>query len=84
MTVLVRKLGGSVAVVIPNAIAKEIGLKEGTPLDVTTEDATLLLRVRGRRPRRPIAKLVARIKPEHYKRHNRDLLEDKPVGKELW
>jgi antitoxin component of MazEF toxin-antitoxin module len=48
--VIVKKLGGSLAVVIPRAAAREAGLAEGTPLDVTATAAGLVLRKQGRRP----------------------------------
>ncbi len=60
-------------------------LAAGTSLDVSTANGAIVLRARfARRERRPIAKIVAQIKPAAYRRHNRELGEDGPVGKELW
>jgi hypothetical protein len=41
---------------------------------------------RGKRPRcrRSLAKIVAQIKPASYRRRNRELGGDHPVGKEVW
>jgi antitoxin component of MazEF toxin-antitoxin module len=84
MTVIVKKLGGSVAVVIPMAVAREMKLTEGTPLDMSTTPGGIVLRKQGRRPRRPIGALVAQIKPGSYRRRSRELSEDRPVGQEIW
>jgi antitoxin component of MazEF toxin-antitoxin module len=83
MTVKVKKLGGSMAVIIPKAVASELELAEGTVLDISASNASIVLRRQGRRPRRPIAQIVAQIKPGSYRRH-RDLANDPPVGKEIW
>jgi antitoxin component of MazEF toxin-antitoxin module len=84
MTVTVKKLGGSVAVVIPAAIARELALTDGTALDVSTTADGIVMRRRGRRPRRRLGSIVAAIKPASYRRRRAELGEDGPVGKELW
>jgi antitoxin component of MazEF toxin-antitoxin module len=85
MTVTVKKIGGSVAVLIPKAVARELELAEGTPLEVSTSAAGILLKKRGRRrARRPIADLVSQIDPAAYRRRAREFASDQPVGKELW
>ncbi len=84
MTVTVKKLGGSVAVVIPKAVAQEMDLTAGTNLDVTIAPGGIMLKKQGRRPRRPISEIVAAIDPASYRRRNREMSEDRPVGKELW
>ena len=84
MTVVVKKIGGSVAVVIPKAVARDLNLTEGTPLDVSTSDEGILMRRQGRRARRPIGRIVEQIKSASYRRRNRELSDDAPVGKEIW
>jgi antitoxin component of MazEF toxin-antitoxin module len=84
MTVTVKKLGGSVAVVIPKAIAQEIELTAGTSLDVTVTPKGILFKKRGRRPRRPMSSLVAAMDPVAYRRHRRELPDGPPVGSEVW
>jgi len=83
MTVIVKKIGGSVAVVIPKSVAREMGLAEGTALDVSTTGAGIVMRKQGRRPRRPLSRIVAQIKPANYRRRTRELAADRPVGKEI-
>jgi antitoxin component of MazEF toxin-antitoxin module len=84
MTVIVKKLVGSVAIVIPKAVAREMKLIEGTPLEMRAEGAGIVLEKKGRRPRRPLGEIVAQIKPAGYRRHNRKLLDVRPVGREIW
>jgi antitoxin component of MazEF toxin-antitoxin module len=85
MTVMVRKIGGSVAVVIPKAMAKEMKLTEGTPLSLSgSADSIVLRKAVGRRPRRPIKQIVAKIKPASYRRRREELGDDASVGRERW
>jgi antitoxin component of MazEF toxin-antitoxin module len=84
MTVIVKKLGGSVAVVIPMALARQMGLSDGTPLDISTNNDAIIMRKAGRRPRRPRSKIVGQIDSASYRRHNREFAKDAPVGKEFW
>lgn len=84
MTVIVKKIGGSVAVVIPRGMAREMQLTEGTPLEISAGASGILMRKAGRRPRRPLAQIVAGIKPASYRRRNRELSEPGPVGAEVW
>ncbi len=86
MTVIVKKLGGSVAIVIPKAVAREMELSEGTTLELSSSAQAMVIRkrVRRQRPRRPIAEIVAQIKPSSYRRHTREQAEHGPVGREFW
>jgi antitoxin component of MazEF toxin-antitoxin module len=85
MTVVVKKIGGSVAVVIPKAVASEMGLTDGTPLDITSSADSIIMRRRsGKRPRRSIRAIVAKMRPAAYRRHRRELPDTSLVGKEIW
>ena len=85
MTVLVKKLGGSVAVVIPKAVAREMELAEGTPLEIIASGGAIVMRKRrGNRPRRPIGEIVRAMKASSYKRRNREMAERGPVGRKIW
>jgi antitoxin component of MazEF toxin-antitoxin module len=84
MTVIVKKIGGSVAVVIPKAVARDMQLSEGTALDVSSTATEIVMRKRGKRPRRPLSQIVAGMNPAAYRRHNRSLLGGTPVGREVW
>jgi AbrB family looped-hinge helix DNA binding protein len=85
MTVVVKKLGGSVAVVIPKGVAREMDLAEGTPLEISsTGDAIIMRKRTGRRPRRSMAQIVRGINASSYKRRTREQAERGPVGREIW
>jgi antitoxin component of MazEF toxin-antitoxin module len=88
MTVIVKKVGGSMAVVIPKGLAQEMELAAGTPLEISTAGGAIVMRKspqrKARRPRRPISEIVSQINPASYRRRRRELGEDGPVGKELW
>jgi antitoxin component of MazEF toxin-antitoxin module len=86
MTVTVKKLGGSVAVVIPKGVAREMELLEGTPLEISATGDAIVMRKQAvrRRARRPIAELVKKIKPSAYKRRNKEQAERGPLGREMW
>lgn len=84
MTVTLKKVGGSVAVLIPKLVAKELGLAEGTALELSTTADTLVMRKRSRRPRRPIAEIAARMRRADYRKRSREFAQDVPVGREVW
>jgi antitoxin component of MazEF toxin-antitoxin module len=84
MTVTVKKIGGSMAVVIPRALAREIGLAEGTELDITSSDDTILMRRPDRRPRRSMGEIVSRIKAGGYRKNRVQLDRDRVLGGEVW
>ncbi|HSZ59353.1 MAG TPA: AbrB/MazE/SpoVT family DNA-binding domain-containing protein [Tepidisphaeraceae bacterium] len=84
MTVIVKKLGGSVAILIPKAVAREMDLVEGTPLDMRTDGRAIVLGKKTRRPRRPLKQIVAQIKPASYRRRSSEPMDDRAVGREIW
>ena len=85
MTVMVKKIGGSMAVVIPKAVARDMALTEGAALEISGNADEIVLRKQDRRPRRSLKRLVAQMKPASYRRHTREQRDGGgPVGKELW
>jgi antitoxin component of MazEF toxin-antitoxin module len=80
MTVTVKKVGGSLAVIIPSSVAREARLVEGTTLDISAAADGVMMRKRGRRPRRSMASLVKQIDPAAYARRNAEFSADRPVG----
>jgi antitoxin component of MazEF toxin-antitoxin module len=85
MTVTVKKVGGSVAVLLPKAVAREMELLAGTALDLSTSGGAIVMRKSpARRPRRSIEKIVAEINPASYRRRNREHSDRGPVGQEVW
>ena len=82
MTTKAKKLGGSIAVVIPKSIAIELNISVGDTLDLSTSQNGLLISRQSRR-RRPIEDIVAEIDPKAYARRGKEL-DDRPVGREIW
>lgn len=82
MTVVIKKLGGSMAIVIPRGIVREMDLAEGMSLEMTTIDGSLVVRKPASRPRRSLERIVAQIKPANYRRRRLELGDDQPVGRE--
>ena len=84
MTVTVKRIGGSLAVVIPRSIAADAGLAEGASLDVSRTAAGILFRQAGRRPRRSIAAIAKHLDVGSYKRRREEMRgDDRAVGREL-
>ena len=84
MTILAKKVGGSVAVVIPKALARDMGLVDGTPLEILGDSEKIVMRRSRRRPRRRLSDLVKQMNVAAYRRHNREFANDLPSGKEIW
>lgn len=82
MVVTVKKIGGSMAIVIPRQMATDAGLEPGTSVDMSRHEDGILVRKHGR-PRRPIEQIVKEIDAAAYARHSK-LVNDSPVGKEIW
>ena len=77
MSVTLRKWGNSIGVRLPKPMLEQIGLHEGSKVDVAVEGDRLVIR----RRRVTLDELLARCKPE-----NRPYPIDfgPPVGKELF
>ena len=90
MTLKVQKWGNSLAIRIPSGVAKDAHLREGTAVDVSGDEAQIVLRrsvtslsgtLRGRKPKYTLDELLAQVTDE-----NRQELIDwgPPRGKEVW
>jgi AbrB family looped-hinge helix DNA binding protein len=47
MTITVKKAGGSFAIVIPKAVARDMDLTEGSAVDLTADGGSITLRNKG-------------------------------------
>ena len=79
MQAQIGKWGNSLAVRIPGAYARELGLREGSDLDVALVNGGLLLRPRARKY--TLDELVAGITPENL---HGETDWGPPVGGEAW
>jgi antitoxin component of MazEF toxin-antitoxin module len=83
MTVTVKQIGGSMAVVIPKRFAEDMGLAPGIPLEISQRDDAILLRKSRQRVRRPISQIVAEIDPKAYARRAKHDLDNADLGREI-
>jgi antitoxin MazE len=79
MQAQIGKWGNSLAVRIPGTYARELGLREGTDLDVTLVNGGLLLRPRSRKY--TLDELLAGITEENL---HGETDWGPPVGREAW
>ena len=85
MTVTVKKVGGSVAVIIPREVAREMELRVARRWTSAPWAGPLCMRKQGAHaPAGPVAGIVSRISAANYRRRGRELGEDGPVGREAW
>ena len=78
MQTQIARWGNSLAVRIPQPLAREIALLEGAAVDIEVEDGQIVLRPRpAEEP--SLADLLARITPENLPD---ETFDDAPVGSE--
>lgn len=75
MRTTVRKWGNSLGIRIPNLVAEDAHLEEGTEVELAFRDGELVMT-----PVLSLAELVARITPDNLP----ELIDDTPRGGELW
>jgi antitoxin MazE len=80
MELTVAKWGNSLAVRIPQGLAKEISIQEGTEVDLSVIDGTLIIKPAYRK-RYSLEELVSGITPEN--RHD-EVDWGEAVGNEYW
>lgn len=73
MTITVKKIGGSAAVVIPKEIARGMHLAEGSTLEISATGNAIILRKPRARARQSLESIVQNIRPASYKRRRRNL-----------
>jgi antitoxin MazE len=71
------KAGNSLAVRIPSAIAKRIGLEDGAALEMAVDNGIIYVR---KAPSRALADLIERITPENL----HEATFDEEAGAERW
>ncbi|MGB0563806.1 MAG: AbrB/MazE/SpoVT family DNA-binding domain-containing protein [Spirulinaceae cyanobacterium] len=80
MVATVAKWGNSIAVRIPQNLAKEIQVTEGTQLDLDIVDGNLVMKPRNRKPY-SLDELVNKITPENL---HTEVTTGDAVGNEVW
>ncbi len=79
----IQKWGNSLAVRIPKSLARELGLQQGSEVELSSEEGALVLKPRLKRVRRKynLEEMLAGITDENTQPFI-DL--GSPVGKEVW
>jgi antitoxin MazE len=80
MAAIVAKWGNSLAIRIPQNLAKEIHLAEGTEIDLAVVDGTLVIKPRSRK-RYSLDELIKGITPENL---HTEIDSGIAVGNEVW
>lgn len=73
----VQKWGNSLGIRIPQALAKQIGLKEGSQVDLEVVMDALVIR----RKQQALEDLLAQVTPDNL---HREVTTGGPEGKEAW
>ncbi|MEY4731010.1 MAG: hypothetical protein RL020_2168 [Pseudomonadota bacterium] len=76
----VQMWGNSLAVRIPSAVAKSAGFKVGQPIEVSSHDATVLVKALGE-PKLTMVQKLALFDPEI---HGGEAMATSPVGNEVF
>jgi len=73
----VTKWGNSLGIRIPISLAKEVGISEGTPVDLHIKNGNIIIRCKKYR----LETLLSLVTPENV-HHEFDT--GPPVGREIW
>lgn len=73
----VQKWGNSLGIRIPKALAMEIGLKEGSKIDLDVEDGHLVIKPRTN----TLEDLLSKITPDNL---HSEVQTGEPQGRESW
>ena len=80
MNTNIRKWGNSLAFRIPNSVAKEMQVREGSEVELTVEDGAIVVKPAKKR-KLSLAQLLKGVTKEN--RHS-EIDWGAPVGKEVW
>ena len=79
MHAAIAKWGNSLAVRLPSQVAREINVTEGSQVDLTIEDGTVM--IRPARPRYKLSELLAGMNPVETAE---EVDFGAPQGEEIW
>ena len=80
MRTTIQRWGNSLALRIPKAFAEETHVKDGTAVELSLSDGSLVMRP-ARRARASLKALLSEVDASNL---NLDRFEDSPRGKEAW
>ena len=80
MKTRVQKWGNSLALRIPKSFASEVGLKSGSPVEVSLADGKLVIAPIAK-PELTLRQLLAKVTPENI---HHEVETGPAVGNEIW
>jgi antitoxin MazE len=78
METIVKKWGNSLGIRIPKYIAKELSLKDGTPVDIEDKEGQIIINPRNKRNLNELLQKINKINLHS------EVETNSPVGKEIW
>ena len=80
MVTKIQKWGNSLGLRIPRAFAEETGIGEGSPVDISLEGNSLVIRT-VQKPRYKLTQLLTKVKKSNL---HGEISTGAPVGRENW
>ena len=80
MVTKIQKWGNSLGLRIPKSFAEETGIKEGSPVDISLDGDSLVIRT-IRSPKYKLTQLLAKVKKGNL---HGEISSGFPVGRETW
>lgn len=77
MVSIITKWGNGLGLHIPHYVAKEIGVKNGTPVDIQIVDGSIVVKPRTY----SLKELLAQVTPENL---HREIYTGERIGNEEW
>ena len=78
MEAVVRKWGNSLGIRVPNLIARDLSLKDGSFVDITGNGKEMIIKPIGKRK---LSDMLSEINEENI---HEEIGTTGPVGKEIW
>ncbi len=77
----VKKWGNSLGVRIPKNMLEEAHLEDGSEIDISVKDGSIVIYARKKKGRVTLKTLLANLEPEHLVRDDE---QDALMGREIW
>ena len=78
MKTVVKKWGNSLGIRIPNAIARELSLKDGSFVDINDKGENIIIKPVKKNK---LSEMVSKINDQNL---HKEIETGEPVGKEVW
>ena len=78
MKMVVKKWGNSLGIRIPNAIARELALKDGSFVDINDKDKEIIIKPIKKNK---LSEMLSKVNEQNI---HKEIETGGPVGKEIW